>query len=317
MADSSSSMPGPGPGPSRRTNGLPSSEWGALVDLDPRLSENLLASLGAADVPAFVEPANGTDALSRAAQHPGRPLDRLWVDPLKADAARAVVAAEVADLSRLLAESEPGATAYGFVQPVPRTAAARVLSPPALPDPPARRVSAPRGEEGPRDAPGVEPDPDEQWRAIVEGYDRDVQGPVTPWPVSEDLDPPARLRPGSRPLGRPERSGESDTPVPRRRRQDAEPLPTWVEPEALEDEGHYVPPPPPPVPRLAPQKLGAAAAVLLGCVLMFVPGVLLQPRTPGVAVFGLLATVLGAGALVYLMRDAHPEDRGPDDGAVV
>ena len=38
----------------------------------------------------------------------------------------------------LLAEQEPGATAHGFVQPVPRSAGARVLNPPTLPEPPAR-----------------------------------------------------------------------------------------------------------------------------------------------------------------------------------
>ena len=102
----------------------------------------------------------------------------------------------------------------------------------------------------------------------------------------------------------------------RRRRRDDDELPAWVEPEALEDDGHFVPPPPPPVPRLAPQKAGAAAAVLVGLLLMFVPGVLLQPRTTGVAIFGVLLTLVGAAAVVYLMRDA-PTDTGPDDGAVV
>ncbi len=116
------------PAPSgRRDNGLHSADWGALVDLDPRLSEALLSSLASADVPAFVEPAGGADAWTRAAQLPNRPLHRLWVDPSKADTARSVVAKEVEDLSALLAEREPGATAHGFVQAVPRSAAARVL----------------------------------------------------------------------------------------------------------------------------------------------------------------------------------------------
>ena len=96
------------PAPSgRRDNGLHSADWGALVDLDPRLSEALLSSLASADVPAFVEPAGGLDARTRAAQLPDRPLHRLWVDPSKADTARTVVAKEVSDLSALLAEREP------------------------------------------------------------------------------------------------------------------------------------------------------------------------------------------------------------------
>jgi hypothetical protein len=94
-------------------------------------------------------------------------------------------------------------------------------------------------------------------------------------------------------------------------------LPGWVEPAALDDEGHYVPPPPPPVPRLAPKKIAAALTLLVGFVLMFAPGLLLQPDTSGVAIFGMLLTVGGAAAMIYLMRDAPPADSGPDNGAVV
>jgi len=316
--------PSAAPGPSgRRDNGLPSAAWGALVDLDPRLSETLLARLAAAGVPAFVEPAAGHTALTRAVQLPDRPLDRLWVDPVRAEAARAVVAAEVADLTALLAEREPGATAHGFVQPVPRSAAARVLEPPALPDPPARRrpvdpASAVRATDPPPPAPSRPDDSDEAWRQIVAGFSAEPASPVPPWPAAEDVEQPPRTRTWT---GRPERSGE----VPRRRRtdppSDAPPsgsaLPGWVEPDAVEDDGHYVPPPPPPVPRLAPRKLAAALTLLAGLLLMFAPGLLLQPRTPGVGVFGALLTVGGAAALVWLMRDAPPTDSGPDDGAVV
>lgn len=295
------------PAPGRRNNGLPSADWGALVDLDPRLSEALLASLGAAGVAAYVEPAGGEDAFSRAAQHPSRPLDRLWVDPARADVAREVVTAEVADLTTLLAEVDPGATAHGFVQAVPRTSAARVLTPPALPDPPSRRTPA-----DPPETPA-----DQAWRQIVEGFSRDDTGPVPPWPVSEDVDPPGRTLFASRP----ERSGEppADDATPRHRtaRKAEDDQPDWIEPDALDDQGHYVPPPPPPIPRLAPQKLAAALAVLAGFLLMFAPGLLLQPHTPGVAIFGVLLTVAGAGAMIYLMRDAPPAGNDRDDGAVV
>ncbi|MCY7365062.1 MAG: hypothetical protein LH469_07110, partial [Frankiaceae bacterium] len=108
------------PARGRRGNGLQSADWGALVDLDPRLSEALLASLASAGVAAYVEPALGSNTFTRAATLPDRPLDRLWVDPSRADSARAVVGAEVADLTTLLAEQDPGATAHGLVQPVPR-----------------------------------------------------------------------------------------------------------------------------------------------------------------------------------------------------
>jgi hypothetical protein len=288
----------------RRDNGLPSADWGALVDLDPRLSEALLSRLAAAGVPAYVEPALGSNTFTRAATLPDRPLDRLWVDAGQADTAREVVGAEVAELTSLLAEQDPGATAHGLVQPVPRTAARRVLPPPPLPG---RPTTA---------APEPEPyDDDAEFRRIVEGFGREGDSPVPPWPVSEDVEPPGRsLFPS-----RPERSGHAEPP-PTRRRTDPAPddaLPDWVEPEALEDEGHYVPPPPPPVPRLAPQKLAAAACLLVGVLLMFAPGLLLQDRTAFVGLLGVLFTVGGAAAIVWLMRDAPPTDSGPDDGAVV
>ena len=286
----------------RRDNGLQSADWGALVDLDPRLSEALLSRLAAAGVAAYVEPALGSNTFTRAATMPDRPLDRLWVDPARADAAREVVGAEVADLTTLLAEQDPGATAHGLVQPVPRTAARRVLTPPPLPG---RPVPPP-----PADQPSAQ-DPDEEFRRIVESYGREGDSPVPPWPVVEDVEPQGRrLFPG-----RPERATD-DEPARLPRLED-EGLPDWVEPEALEDDGHFEPPPPPPVPRLAPQKLAAAATLICGMLLLFAPKLLLQDRTAFVGLMGLLLTAGGAAALIYLMRDAPPTDSGPDDGAVV
>jgi hypothetical protein len=326
--------PARGPSPHRRGNGLPSADWGALVDLDPRLSEGLLERLAAAGVAAYVEPAGGTpDTLSRAVQVPGRPLDRLWVDPARADAAREVVGAEVADLSALLGEQEPGATAHGLVQPVPRTAARRVLTPPPLPGPPVSRATPPpaspdagaAGAPSGRPAPGPVDD-DEAWRLIVEGFDKSADSPVPPWPVEEDVDA-RRARPAAGPRAdsgappaedeRPRRQlrRRTDPPAPVDPKQEA--LPGWVEPAALPDEGGYVPPPPPPVPRVQPRKLLAAASIVLGLLLLFAPGVLNQGATTGVGLLGLVLFAGGAGALVWWMRDAPPTDRGPDDGAVV
>ena len=318
------------PGQGRRSNGLPASSWAALVDLDPRLSEGLLASLAAAGVPAYVEPARSLDPFSRAATMVDRPLDRLWVDPGRADAARSVVGAEVADLTTLLAEQEPGATAHGFVRPVPRSAASRVLPPPDLPEQAATPAPTPLAPDAaapdagtpaaPEAAPGAAPDPDEAWRRIVEGFGREGDHAVAPWPVSEDVEAPGRsLFPG--------RSAAPGKGGRRRRRTDppaVDPsaLPGWVEPEALDqdgDEDHYVPPPAPPVPRLAPRKLAAVAAVLLGLLLLFVPSVLdvLTLAPSGVFLLGMLLVLGGAGALVVMVRDAPPTDSGTDDGAVV
>lgn len=298
------------PGPDgRRDNGLPAAEWGALVDLDPRLSEALLDSLAAEGVPAYVEPARDVDSSTRASVLPKRPLDRLWVDPARAELARAVVAAEVADLTALLAEQEPGATAHGLVRPVPRFAAARVLSPPELPELPAPPAPSSAGTE-PADpaagggpvVPGAGPTDDELFRQIVAGFSLEAADPVPRWPVSEDV---------------------GDTPPPRRRRSDAPPapepqgLPSWVEPEALEDDGHYEPPPAPKVPRLRLRTVLALAMTLVGMAVLFAPFRIGLDDSPLNILLGLILTGGGAALLVAWMRDAPPDGSGPDDGAVV
>ncbi|MFN2536754.1 MAG: hypothetical protein ABR549_01200 [Mycobacteriales bacterium] len=283
----------------RRDNGLHASEWGALVDLDPRLSDTLLDSLAAEGVAAYVEPARDVDSYTRATTLPGRPLDRLWVDPAQADLARACVAAEVTDLAALL---EPGTSPSGLVRPVPQTAAVRVLQPPELPTAASSPVQPPVGGDG-------LPSDEELFRQIVAGFSADPDDPVPRWPVSEDLD---------------EDPSASDEPR-RRRRTDRLPLPddddqglpAWVEPAALEDEGHYVPPPPPKIPRPRLRTVGAVLMVVLGFAAIFAPYALWLSDDALSLLLGLVLTVGGTAVLVFSMRDAPPTDSGPDDGAVV
>lgn len=305
-----------GPGPSKRDNGLPSAEWGALVDVDPRLSGALLDSLAAFGVPAYVEPARDVDTVSRATTHPKRPLDRLWVDPDREGQARDIVSAELADLTMLLAEEEPGATAHGLVRPVPRSAAARVLRPPVLPEPPT--------------APPVLDD-DEVFRQIVAGFAAEAPDPVPRWPVIEDVDPTNRSGPHRRRRSdpsadpsagsgtgagtRPELASPGSDPDAELERPAA--LPGWLEPAPIEDEGHFVPPAPPPLPMIRPRTAGAVLMLLLGLVLVFGPGLVRLSDTSGVLLLGLVLTGGGASLLVWWMRDAPPTDSGPDDGAVV
>ena len=228
-------MTGPDSPVGRRANGLAAAEFGALVDLDPRLSETLLDRLRSAGVAAYVEPAGNAQPLVRSVVLPSRPLDRLWVDPDRADRARDVVSAEVRDLTALLAEDEPGANAHGLVQAVPRHAAHRVLQPPELPDaPPA--AAPPHPTPPPAVAPAGTPtdvtsgdpaavspegtrstDPDELFKQIVAGFELSSDSPVPPWPVSEDLSRDV----GAGPSRSPERSGRGDDGdrVPRLRRR--------------------------------------------------------------------------------------------------
>ena len=237
--------------------------------------------------------------------------------------ARGVVASEIADLSALLAEQEPGATAHGLVRPVPRSAATRVLSPPVLPGPGRSAEpltdSAPSGPSVSPLAPpvggGNSPNDDELFAQIVAGFAQQATDPVARWPVSEDIDDDLdEDRREAHPT-----SPASTWPSPRRRRSDAEGdgLPSWVEPEALEDEGHFEPPPAPRVPRLRPRTILATSMVLLGLAILFAPYRIGLDDSIIYMVLGLLLTGGGAGLLVAWMRDAPSTYGGPDDGAVV
>jgi hypothetical protein len=290
----------PGPPDGRRDNGLPSAEWGALVDVDPRLSEALLDSLAAHGVPAYVEPARDVDSYTRATTLPKRPLDRLWVDPSQADSARGVVTREVADLTALLAEEEPGATAHGLVRPVPLTSAARVLAPPDLP-----AAGSSTSPEEPPVGGAAAPSDDELFRQIVSGFSQEPDDVVPRWPVSEDLTDPGR---------------QPDETLRRRRSdppEDEGELPGWVEPARLEDEGHFEPPVAPKVPRPRARTVLAVAMVLLGLAILFAPYQIGLDDSIVFLLLGLLLTGGGAGLLVAWMRDAPPTDSGPDDGAIV
>ena len=324
----------------RRGNGLQSADWGALVDLDPRIADSLLDRLAAAGVAAYVEPAGSPDAVSRAVQLPSRPLDRLWVDPSRAAAARVVVTAEMAELTRLLAEQQPGESVHGLIQPVPSAAASRVLAPPVLSDPGRSRAAAAL-------------DDDEEFRRIVADFEAErpaAPDPGRPAPTAADdtakrrrsdaardraVDPtqPDRRDAGRRDAGRDD-TGRDDTGRDKTGRRDAgrddagdahrpdghdgDPdLPAWLEPAALADDGHYQPPPPPPVGRLRPRTMGAAAVFALGLLLLFAPRVIGFSSGAQTAIFGVLLLIGGAAMLVWWMRDAPPVDTGPDDGAVV
>ena len=299
--------------PTRRGNGLSASEWGALVDVDPRLSDALLTRLAGAEVAAHVEPAGATtDPVSRAGLMPARPLHRLWVDVARADAARAVVEEAAAEVvSDLQEHGGPPGPVEQFLHAVPRGASGRVLRPPRLaaPDPaPEPAAGSPTTSGG---STGTE-DSDAAWQAIVEGFARTPDDPVPPWPVEEDLDTGPRRR-REEPAADPPPPGR-----PARRRSDrAADLPGWVEPDPVPDEGHYEPPPPPPTPSLAPRTIAAVAALTLGVLVMFSPGTLGLGRDAASWLLGIALTVGGAGALVYWMRDAPGPDDGPDDGAVV
>jgi len=74
-----------------RQNGLRASSFVAVVDVDPRVADQLLDLLRLADVAAYSEPAPGTTGVYRDHQVPTRRLDRLWVDRSETGRAREVL----------------------------------------------------------------------------------------------------------------------------------------------------------------------------------------------------------------------------------
>lgn len=129
-------------------------------------------------------------------------------------------------------------------------------------------------------------------------------------------------------------SNESQSKEPRRgdgaRERDAPPSaeelrqlfrPAWDDPlqspARWDDEGHFVPPTPPPIPRMAPRRRLAWAA-LLGSPVVALLLVVLDVSLPGwVALLVAGAFVGGFGYLVATMRSGPPDDLSGDNGAVV
>jgi hypothetical protein len=148
-------------------------------------------------------------------------------------------------------------------------------------------------------------DDDEVFRQIVAGFAREPDEAVPRWPVSEDLteDAPALETPAPGAVrDRPEPEGE---------------LPGWLEPAALEDEGHYVPPPPPRLPRFKLRTVGAIALLVAGMAVLLLPYQIGLDDTIGTLLLGMLLVVGGGLLLIGSMRDAPGSDDRPDDGAVV
>jgi hypothetical protein len=86
------------------------------------------------------------------------------------------------------------------------------------------------------------------------------------------------------------------------------------DPDAIEEEEHFVPPDPPPLPRLRPGTLFGILLMAVGVVLLAAPTAIgLAPRvaTP----LALVAMAAGIGWLVLRMRQGPPPDSGWDDGA--
>lgn len=152
-------------------------------------------------------------------------------------------------------------------------------------------------------SPGREGD-DELFDRIVAGYSQDATDPVPRWPVAEDV-AEGVTGPTPEPVRAPAPEPEVDA------------LPSWLEPEPLEDDGHFQPPPPPRLPRPHARTVVSACTLLLGLAVVLTPNLLGLDDSVPFLLMGLVLTTGGAALLVRGMRDAPPRDSGPDDGAVV
>ena len=157
----------------------------------------------------------------------------------------------------------------------------------------------------PRDHRDEHRDDDEVFRQIVAGFAEEPSEPVPRWPVSEDV---GDVLTGELPA----EEALRDTPP-----GDPEGLPGWLEPAALEDEGHFEPPPPPRLPRLRLKTALGIVLVLLGLAALLAPYRVGLDDSPGSLLLGMLLIVGGGTLLLGSMRDAPGSDDRPDDGAVV
>jgi len=294
----------------RRNNGLDAADWRAIDDLDPRVSEDVLALLAARGIAAYVQPAMDVDPVTRSARVPDRPTDRLYVDRKQAEAAREA-------LHQLLG-SGPG-PAGPAPAPVPPAGPAPV--PPAREEPP-----EPPRPAGPGPAAG--PDVDATFAGIVAGFDRQVDPTAASWPAAENL--PGH--PTGTGAGAAAPAAET-APEPTPRRPGPGPVDgRWLTESSLldgldtfgaglpdqEPPERFVPPPPPPLPRLSRQTVLGALAVVVGLVLLL-GGVDLPLDRNTTLLLGFAAILGGAVALILRLRPGTDpeEDTRPDDGAQV
>ena len=148
---------------------------------------------------------------------------------------------------------------------------------------------------------------DELFRQIVAGFDAETTDPVPRWPVSEDAErTPPEPAPEPTSEHRDEPAAQSGTPAG---------LPDWVEPAALPDEGHYVPPEPPRLPRPRLRTALGVMVLVLGLAGLLVPTSVFLDDSGASLLLAMLVTATGAWLLVNALSDHH--DDGPDDGAVV
>ncbi|HSA52776.1 MAG TPA: hypothetical protein VLH10_22040 [Yinghuangia sp.] len=289
-----------------RGNGLDAESYKPLTDLDPEYADDMLDTLRAAGVAAYLTPLDHEPDLLR-----------LWVDAAATSRARGLLRTrrEAWAAAEEKADAEGSGTAEGDDAAGREGAEARAST---VADGDAS--GAPPGTA----AGTAAPDEDELWAQIVAGFDTEVADPVPRWPVAEDVDPGGGpTAAGGRKSGNVTRPGDGSfrvgitTPGPRDW-SPADDHPRDEEPDELDEDPdeHFVPPPPPPLPKTDAATKIAWAAMLGGP--LFLLGAVLLGRPIGEWTTFAAIAACGGGfiALVSRLRRDHDED-DPDDGAVV
>lgn len=306
----------------RRNNGLDATDWRAVEDLDPRVSEDVLAVLATRGIAAYVQPAMDVDPITRSATVPSRPADRLYVDRQHVKAARDLLRGMFGAGPILPAEPPRPGTAPA--DPLPPTPPAR----PAGSEPPA--AGSPPGEPGVTRPGG--PDVDATFAGIVAGFDRPIDPTAAAWPAVENVPSPAGPAEPSAPEPSAPEPADREPPEPERRPAELVDARSVTEPSLLdaldtfgadlpddEPPEKFVPPPPPPLPRLSRQTVLGALSILGGLVLLLGPPSLLPVQSGTAMLLGFAAILAGAVALILRLRPGtDPEEEPPsDDGAQV
>lgn len=133
-------------------------------------------------------------------------------------------------------------------------------------------------------------DIDAAFAKIVAGLQRDT--PMSSWPAESKADEPAA---GPAPV-------EEAAEGPR----------DWMPP--VEDEGHFEPPEPPPLPKPRLNTILGFLWIVLGLLLLLVPGLTGQGG-PVALPLGLVLISAGIAWLLFRMRQGPPDADGEDDGA--
>jgi hypothetical protein len=127
--------------PSRpaRSNGLPAHAWTPVADLDPRIAGDVLITMHANGIAAYVEPTPAAVGGYLDRRLPTRLTDRLFADAAETQRARSLVAAELAESEAI----EAGSGVLLAVDVAPSTAPVEDdhFSPPAPPPLPRLRPS--------------------------------------------------------------------------------------------------------------------------------------------------------------------------------